>query len=82
MPWPCAFFAAMYSGLCAGKKSLACGVAHSFGKARCGKFSDISKNRDIWPVLCEDFPAIGVDFAERDSSHSGSLEPEAEAANS
>lgn len=28
MPWPCAFFAAMYSGLCAGKWSRAVAVGH------------------------------------------------------
>jgi hypothetical protein len=28
MPWPSAFFLAMYSGLCGGKWSLACGVGH------------------------------------------------------
>jgi hypothetical protein len=55
------------------------GVGH---KARCGKFSDISVNRDIWPMSSQDALAIGVDLAEGDGSHSGALEPEAEAANS
>jgi hypothetical protein len=33
------------------------------------------------PVLGEHFPAERVDLTERDGSHSGSFEPEAEAAN-
>jgi len=33
-------------------------------------------------MLGEDFSAEGVDLAERDGSHSGSFESEAEAANS
>jgi len=37
---------------------------------------------DARPVLGEDFAAIGVNLAERNGSHSGSIEPEAEAANS
>jgi hypothetical protein len=37
---------------------------------------------DVRPVLGEDPSAMGIDLAERDGSHSGSFEPEAEAANS
>jgi len=37
---------------------------------------------DAWPVLGEDAPAERIDLAERDGSHSGSFEPEAETANS
>ena len=47
-----------------------------------GESSDIVVTGNVWPVVGEDFPAIGVDLAERDGSHSGSFEPEAEAANS
>jgi hypothetical protein len=46
------------------------GVGH---KARCGKFSDISENRDIWPVLGEHGAAEWVDLAEGNGSHSGSF---------
>jgi hypothetical protein len=38
-------------------------------------------NRDIWPVFGEDAPAIGVDFAEGDGSHSGSFKAKAEPSN-
>ena len=44
------------------------------------KLSDISENRDIWPVPSQDGAAIGVDLAEGFRSHSGPLEPEAESA--
>jgi hypothetical protein len=56
----------------------------AFGEAQsgCGKLSDISVNRDIWPVLSEHGLAIGIDLAEGDGSHSGSFEAEAEAADS
>ena len=37
---------------------------------------------DAWPMLGEHTPAIGIDFAEGDGSHSGSFEPKAESANS
>ncbi len=48
----------------------------------CGwaKCSDVVVTRDAGPVLSEDCPAVGIDFAEGDGSHSGSLEPEGEAA--
>jgi hypothetical protein len=36
----------------------------------------------VWPVLREDGAGERLDLAERDGSHPGSLEPEAEAANS
>jgi hypothetical protein len=44
--------------------------------------SDISENRDSWPVLSQHSLAVGIDLAEGDGSHPGSFEPEAEAANS
>jgi len=48
------------------------------------KFSsgDIFVAGNVWPMLSEDAPCIGFDLTERDGSHSGSFEPEAEAANS
>jgi hypothetical protein len=51
-------------------------------KTRCGKLSDVSVNRDIWPVSSQHALAIGIDLAEGDGSHSGSFEPEAKAADS
>jgi hypothetical protein len=42
--------------------------------------SDVWKARDVWPVLGKDGAAVGLDFAERDGSHSGSFESEAESA--
>jgi hypothetical protein len=54
------------------------GVGH---KSRRGKFSNISVNRDIWPVLSQHSLAERLDLAEGDGSHSGSFESEREAAN-
>jgi hypothetical protein len=51
------------------------GVGH---KPLCREFPDISENRDSWPMLGEDAAAVGIDFTERDGSHSGSLKPETE----
>jgi hypothetical protein len=39
-------------------------------------------DRDIWPVPFQNCLAVRVDLAERDGSHSGSFEAEAEAADS
>jgi hypothetical protein len=52
------------------------GVGNNFG-VDC---SDVSENRDIWPVLSQDGSAIGIDLAEGDGSHSSPLESEREAA--
>jgi len=41
---------------------------------------DIVVAGDAGPVLGEDAAAVGIDLAEGDGSHSGSLEPEAEPA--
>jgi hypothetical protein len=51
-------------------------------KSGCGKRSDIIVTRDGWPVLGEHPSAELVSFTERDGSHSGSFEPEGEAADS
>jgi hypothetical protein len=54
---------------------------NSIGSEPCaGKRSHVVVARDVRPVLCEDGSAERLDFAERDGSHSGSLKPEAEAA--
>jgi hypothetical protein len=48
----------------------------------CCKGSYIVIAGDSGPVFCEDGAAVGVDLAERDSSHSGSLKSETEPADS
>jgi hypothetical protein len=51
-------------------------------KALRGERSDVRKDWRIRPMVREHAPAEVVGLAERDGSHSGSLKPEAEAANS
>jgi hypothetical protein len=51
-------------------------------KALRGERSDVIEDRNLGPVMGKDAPAEIVGLAERDGSHSGSFEPEAEAANS
>ena len=45
-----------------------------------GKGSNVLVAGDAWPMLFEDGAAERLDFTERDGSHSGSFEPEAESA--
>lgn len=45
-----------------------------------GKTSHVVIDGDVGPMFCEDFLAERLDFTERDGSHSGSFEPEGEAA--
>lgn len=45
-----------------------------------GECADVVMDGDAWPVLSEDGPAVGVDLAEGDGTHSGSFKPEAETA--
>jgi hypothetical protein len=49
-------------------------------KPRCGEGSHVVVNRDIWPVPSQDGSAIGIDLAEGDGSHAGSLQAEAKSA--
>lgn len=45
-----------------------------------GEGSHVVVTGHVGPMLAEDGAAVGLDFAERDGSHSGALEPEAESA--
>jgi len=58
-------------------------TAYNVGIASCMVDGpDVFEDRDFGPMVREDFAGSGIDLAERDGSHSGSFEPEAEAANS
>ena len=46
------------------------------------ELADVSVDGDAGPVPAQDPTAVGVDLAEGDGSHSSSLEPEGEAADS
>jgi hypothetical protein len=47
----------------------------------CRKVADVRMDWDARPVVAKDLPALGVELAEGDGSHPGSLEAEAESAN-
>ena len=47
-----------------------------------GEASDVGKTKHSWPPVLQSVSAPFVDLAERDGSHPGSFESEAEAANS
>jgi hypothetical protein len=51
-------------------------------KSSCCERSDICIDGHIWPVFAQDGSTVGLDFAEGAGSHSGSLKPEGEAADS
>jgi hypothetical protein len=51
-------------------------------QSSCIERTDILEARNLRPLLAENSPAVGLNFAERDRTHSGSLEPEAESADS
>lgn len=60
--------------------SAASGVGHKPALVN-GDLADVSENRDAWPTGGKDGAAVGVDFTERDGSHSGSFESKAESPN-